>query len=133
MLNKIAKYFEGRSEVVAAYLFGSRARGLEKQDSDIDLGVLVEKDALADQTDLRMDYAIGLARSLRKDLHIVIMNHAGEGILEQIFKYGECIFVRNPETLSLFKMARYAMVADFGYHKNLMEKTFLSKILGEGQ
>jgi len=133
MINKIVKYFEGRPEVVAAYLFGSRARGLEKQYSDVDLGVLVENDALSDQNDLRTDYAIGVARILRKDLHIVIMNHVGEGILEQIFRHGKCVFERNPGILSRFKMVRYSMMADFGYHRNLMEKAFVSKILGDGQ
>lgn len=133
MVNQIVKYFEGRPEVVAAYLFGSRARGLEKQYSDIDLGVLVENDVLSDQNDLRTDYAVGLARILRKDLHIVVMNNVGEGILEQIFRHGKCVFDRNPGILSRFKMVRYSMVADFGYHRNLMEKAFVSKILGDDQ
>src|SRR3989344_9102258 len=39
--NKIINYFSKRPEVAAVYLYGSRARGDAKKDSDIDLAALV--------------------------------------------------------------------------------------------
>jgi predicted nucleotidyltransferase len=133
MINKIARYFEARPEVVAVYLFGSYARGREKKLSDIDLGILLERDVLSAQNDLRTTYFIDLARILRKDLHIVIMNGAGEGILAQIFKHGKCIFQRNPRTLAGFRTAWYSMIAEFGYLRHMMEKAMVSKIFGEAE
>lgn len=133
IIKKIALYFENRSEVVAAYLFGSYARDREKQSSDIDLGVLLEHQAFCDQKDLRTTYAIELGRLLRKDFHLVIMNNAGEGVMTQIFKHGKCIFERKPEILSRFKTVSYAMIAEFGYHRVMMEKAFVSRILGDSE
>lgn len=130
MINKIAGYFAAKPEVVAVYLFGSYARGREKELSDIDLGILLERDVLSAQNDLRTSYLIDLARILRKDLHIVIMNSAGEGVLAQIFKHGKCIFQRNPRTLASFRTASFSMIAEFGYLRAMMEKAIVSRILG---
>lgn len=130
MINKIAEYFAAKPEVVAVYLFGSYARGREKELSDIDLGILIERDVLSAQNELRTTYLIDLARILRKDLHIVIMNSAGEGILAQIFKHGKCIFQRNPRTLASFRTASYSMIAEFAYLRAMMEEAIVSRILG---
>jgi predicted nucleotidyltransferase len=133
IFNKIAQYFENRPEVVAVYLFGSYASGREKKQSDIDLGVLLEQRMLPSKRDLETAYTIGLAKLLRKDFHIVIMNDAGEGILAQIFKRGRCVFQQNPESLSRFKTVSYSLIADFGYHRSLMERAFVSRIMGNAQ
>jgi uncharacterized protein len=125
----LKKYFEKRPEVVATYLFGSYARGLEKQSSDIDLGILLDHEAMSDENELRKTYSVGLGLLLLKDFHLVIMNNAGEGILSQIFKHGKCVFKRKPKILSRFKTIRYAMIAEFGHHRNLVQMGFVSRIL----
>ena len=130
---KITLYFEGRPEVVAAYLFGSYATGHARPGSDIDLAVFVEYETSTNDVDLAMTYTVDLARLLRKDLHIVIMNNAGEGILAQIFKHGKSVFERDHEMLSRFKTFSYSRIADFGYHRSLMEKAFVSRFLGDGR
>ena len=129
MLNEIAEYFSAKQEVVAVYLFGSYAKGREKKRSDIDLGVLLDRDALSRQNELRTLFLTELGRVLRKDLHIVIMNCAGEGILSQIFKHGKCIFQRDAQVLSNFRAASYSLIAEFGYSRAIMEKSFVSRIL----
>ena len=131
LIKTITHYLEERPEVVAVYLFGSHARGRERPSSDIDLGILVEHGIFMKDTDLKMIYTVDLSRLLRKDSHVVIMNNAGEGILAQIFKHGKCIFAREHEMLSRFKTFTYSRIADFGYHRSLMEKAFVSRILGD--
>lgn len=131
--HKIARYFENRPEVIAVYLFGSCARGQQNEGSDIDLGVLLERETLPSKRDFERDYLIGLGKLLRRDFHILFMNDAGEGILAQIFKHGRCVFLRNPESLSRFKTIKHSLIADFGYHRKLMEDAFVSIILGPAQ
>jgi predicted nucleotidyltransferase len=130
LIDKIAEYFAEKPEVVAVYLFGSYARGREKEGSDVDLGILLDRDVSSDKNDLGTIYLIDLARILRKDLHIVIMNGAGEGIIAQIFKHGKCIFQRNSRGLAHFRTARYSMIAEFGYLRAIMEKAFVSRLFG---
>ena len=131
VIEKTRDFFKEHSEVIAVYLYGSFARGQEQRDSDMDLAVLITHDAVVRQNKLKREYGVGLARILRKDLHIVVMNSAGEGLMAQIFKYGQCIFNRKPELLSRFKMVSYAMIAEFGYYRNQMKKGLIHRILGE--
>lgn len=133
LIDKIASYFKKRPEVAAVYLFGSYATGHYNNGSDIDLGVLLEHAMLSRKRDLERAYIVELGTLLRQDFHIVIMNDAGEGILAQMFKRGKCVFLKNPETLARFKTASYSLIADFGYHRTLMENALVSKILREAQ
>ena len=126
----IVSYFKSRPEVVAVYLFGSYAQGLEKAYSDIDLGILLDHKAFVQKADLTTIYTVELSKQVRKDFHIIIMNAAGEMLLFQIFKRGKCIFQRKSHSLSLFKTVSYSRIADFGFFRESMEKAFTSRILG---
>jgi len=128
LIEKISLYFDQRSEVIAVYLFGSYAKGRQERDSDIDLAILLNRDDRPRQNELRRQYIVALSHILRKDLHIVIISSIDEGMLAQIFKYGQCIINHNPHVLAHFKMVAYAMIADFGYHKNLMKKGFIRRL-----
>jgi len=133
LIEKIRLYFNNRSEVIAVYLFGSYAKGRQQMDSDIDLAILISQNYISRQNELRRQYIIDLSRILRKDLHLVIMNSAGEDILAQIFKYGQCILNQNSDLLARFKMITYAMIVDFAFYKNIMKKGFTRRIYREKQ
>ena len=131
LIEKISLYFDRRSEVMTVYLFGSYAKGRQEMDSDIDLAILLNRDDRPRQNELRRQYIVDLSHILRKDVHIVMISSIDEGILAQIFKYGECIINHNPHLLARFKMIAYAMIADFGYQKSLMKKGFIRKLSRE--
>lgn len=65
----IARYLEKQDDIVAAYLFGSQARGTQRDKSDIDVAVLFssEGDKLA-RFDRRLEIIIALERVLYFDL-----------------------------------------------------------------
>ena len=127
---KIQKFFEDRSEVLAVYLFGSYVKNRENRDSDIDLGVLIDHQSISRSSEIIKEYTVGLARAVRKDFHIVVMNRAGEELLAQIFKNGSCILNRNESVNSTFKMIKYAMIAEYSYYRDLMKKGFLRQLGG---
>jgi predicted nucleotidyltransferase len=131
LIEKISLYFDRRSEVTAVYLFGSYAKGRQEMDSDIDLAILLNRDYRPRQNELRRQYIVDLSHILRKDLHILMISSIDEGIFAQIFRYGQCIVNHNPHLLARFKMIAYAMIAEFGYHKNLMKKGFIRKLTRE--
>jgi len=133
LIEKISLYFADRSEVRAVYIFGSYAKNRQQMDSDIDLAILIDQSNISHQNELIRQYTIELSHILRKDLHLVIMNSAGEDILAQIYKYGQCILNKNPELLAQFKMITFAMIAEFAYYKSIMEKGFTRKLYREKQ
>jgi predicted nucleotidyltransferase len=127
---KIQKFFEDRPEVLAVYIFGSYVKNRENRDSDIDLAVLIDHQSISRSTEIIKEYTVGLARAVRKDFHIIVMNHAGEELLAQVFKNGSCILNRNESVNSTFKMVKHAMIAEFSYYRDLMKQGFLRQLGG---
>ena len=129
LINKLKAYFGDRSEVVAVYLFGSQATNKTVRSSDVDIGILLDTYDRAIETEKRNQYLVELANILRKEVHPVILNSAGEELMRQIFLKGKCILVRNPEKLSLFKMTMYARIADFSYYRDQMQSGLIRNIM----
>ena len=72
---------------------------------------------------------VELANILRKEIHPVILNSAGEELMRQIFAKGKCILVKDQKKLSLFKMTMFARIADFGYYRNQMQSGLIRGIM----
>ncbi len=126
----ISRYFKNRKEVVAVYLFGSHAVGKERPFSDVDVGVVLTHQFQAQSFDLQNQYTVAMGRKLRKDIHVAIMNTAGETLLKQIFQKGSCVCVNNPSVLARFKMTRFSMIGEFGYYLDMTQAGFHRKLTG---
>jgi predicted nucleotidyltransferase len=66
LMPQLIEYFTSRSEVLAAYLYGSQAEGRANALSDMDIGALI-RDGLAAEHLWRSEDA--LAADLRRALH----------------------------------------------------------------
>jgi predicted nucleotidyltransferase len=131
LVKKIAGYFANKDEVIAVYLFGSYAKGTKSHLSDIDIGILFDQRDLDFINEKRNDYIVELARLLRKDIHPVILNYAGEGLMNQIFQKGKCIIKNDPKKLSVYEMITLAKIAEFAYYRHTMQSGFVKKVMGE--
>ena len=108
-------------EVLGAFLFGSRAAGRSRPDSDVDIALLLDHRLKAEE-DLLVDrFSRELTRALRKDLHLVVMNRAGEMLLKQIFTKGVCLCVNDPKALARFKIVALSRICDYDpYHRRFV-------------
>lgn len=70
----------GRREVEVALLFGSRARGEHRPDSDVDVAVLGNVDRLA--------LAADLSRAVRHEVEVIDLEAAGYPLLTAIVEEG---------------------------------------------
>ena len=131
LIEKLSAYFNTKSEIIAVYLFGSYAKGKEHRSSDVDIGLLFntrDPALIKKKMDLVM---VDLSRILRKDIHPVILNLAGEELLRQVFQKGKCILVKNPKKLARYKMTAFSRIADFAYYKNQMQSGLIRNIMGD--
>lgn len=126
---KIANYFQKRKEVVAVYLFGSYAKGQERHFSDLDLGIVLHHSVLKSSFGFQNQYIVDLGRLLRKDIHAVILNSAGELLLKQVFRNGHPVCINNDDQLKQFKMHKIAMIADFGYYLEMTREGFVKSLM----
>ncbi len=129
LINKLKAYFEDKSEVIAVYLFGSQATGKQDCSSDVDVGILLNAKDRTTEIEKRNQYMVDLADILRKEIHPIILNSAGEELMRQIFAKGDCILIKNQRKLSLFKMTMFARIADFGYYRNQMQSGLIRSIM----
>jgi uncharacterized protein len=129
MVQKIIDYFSARPEVIAVYLFGSYARDRQHPTSDVDIGILFERDAHGQFIENTDKYSNDLSRILRKDIHPVVMNHAGEFLAKQILSKGKCIHQKNKSLVSQYQMKMYSMIADFSYYQDMIQTGFVRKVM----
>jgi predicted nucleotidyltransferase len=132
--NSLTDYFRTQAPgVAAAYLFGSQTSGGGTPTSDVDIAVLfagTDRESMQQQVE---EILSALSRLLRRDIHPVIMNSAGEALLKQILSKGRCIFVSDERKLAEFKMVAYARIADF-HHRYLkrMQAATIRRVLEAG-
>ena len=126
---RLKEYFKDKPEVVAVYIFGSQATGKKTRSSDVDVGILLDTKNRATEIEKRNQYMVDLADILRKEIHPIILNSAGEELMRQIFTKGDCLLVKNQKKLSLFKMTMIARIADFSYYRNQMQSGLIRSIM----
>ncbi len=127
----ITAYFRGvDAGIVAVYLFGSQAAGKGSPGSDVDIAVLFDsndKELILSRIEL---FLVRLPRLLRRDVHPVAMNTAGEALLAQIFRKGRCLLVNDPKRLSEFRMIAYARIAGFNHYRKIMQDGMIRRVMG---
>jgi predicted nucleotidyltransferase len=130
LIEKIQSYFSEENEAVAVYLFGSYAHGKAQGTSDVDIGILLNSNDKKLFKEKQISYLKELGRLLRKDIHPVILNTAGEMLMHQIFAKGKCIVENNPQQHARFKMVMFSRIAAFSDYKRQMQDGLMRKILG---
>lgn len=124
-------YFSNNKAVVAAFLFGSYARGQQRHGSDVDVGVLLTLPSAQNFGEFRNQYTVELGRILKKDVHVVILNTAGEELLRQVFSKGKCLLVNDARDYDLFQITAYCRIADFEHYRRMLRHGFVSRLKRE--
>jgi len=130
----IAAYCATCPEIMACYLFGSRAAGKERAGSDVDVAFLLGATIPpADYFNLKMTYYLGLERVLRLDIHPLIMNDAGEVVLGQVFGKGDVVYLKGAEELRGFRRRKLPQIAEFSYYIDMRLNSLRSRYGGEAR
>ncbi len=133
--SQIKEYFVPKKEIIAVYLFGSRAEGVARPDSDLDIAVLVEK-----QPEDRFAYRMGLAEDLEKltGIHteVVILQEVPLLLQFQVLKHGKLLFERDPAQRAAYQMHLMSRYYDykrfFDFHSRSLRKSIKEGGLGRG-
>ncbi len=96
-IRRIIKFFKGRDEVSALYIFGSFGKGRQNGESDIDIAVLVDesKPRKRNLDSLKKEYYSASAGFSLRPVDIVVLNAAPAFLKHRILKTGKVLFDRN--------------------------------------
>lgn len=113
LLEAIARALSPLDEVQAALLFGSRATGRQRPDSDVDVAVLLGRDSGNGSSELRRLVGALTDEIAADRLDVVILNGAPPALAFQVLKYGLVAFERDVLPLHRFRVRTYGAHADY--------------------
>ena len=83
------------ADVVAAYLYGSVARGVHGSRSDVDVALLLDHDPPETLDGLRLDLASRLGDELSRPVDVVILNRASCDLAHRVRRDGVVLIDRD--------------------------------------
>jgi len=97
--------------------------------SDVDIGILLNYQYSKSDKNFKEEYTLQLGRLLRKDIHPVIMNTAGEVVLKQILGKGKPVLVKDLKFYQNFKSVTLLKIIDFNFYLEKMHSNLTKRIL----
>lgn len=111
---RLSGYFVGRAEVIAAYLFGSQAKGKAAADSDVDVAILLNPDFdLHEHFMYRIERMVELEQLCRRPVDVAILNQAPLVLLNQVLRYGRLVYERDHRQRVAFEVRSRQAYYDF--------------------
>lgn len=90
-VDRIREVLQSTPGLVAAYLFGSAATGREHRESDIDVAVLLDREAYptaADRFEPRLSLIAALQRATHREVDVVVLNDTPPQLARRIMTEG---------------------------------------------
>ncbi len=109
-MENIAKILEKEPEILFAYIFGSYAKGIQSEKSDIDIAVYLKDERILEKDPLfpsRLAIKIEKILAEKKIVDVRVLNGSTLRFKNQVLRYGKLLFSKDEkkriefETLSL--------------------------------
>jgi predicted nucleotidyltransferase len=130
----LAKNLSIFPEVAAVYLFGSYARGNPRRGSDVDIAVFTrEQSSSRRRSRPRSEYVATASKILGTDkVDVVVLNQAPIVLRHEIFRDGKPLYVRDPVSLSRFRVSSSREYLDTIHLRHTFEKAYFRRIREKG-
>ena len=102
------------------YVFGSYAKGTNTENSDLDIGILINGDTSLMTRLSVLNEMVGILD--REDIDLIILNEADEVLKFQVIKYGKLIYVRDLTEKVLFEARTMSEYMDMEHFRNTRNK-----------
>jgi predicted nucleotidyltransferase len=83
------------AEIVAIYLYGSRARGTAKPSSDVDLALLLRSRPTARLSSVAREFEARVERLVRRPVEVVVLNTAPADLVHRVLRDGKLLLDRD--------------------------------------
>ncbi|MCJ7667837.1 MAG: nucleotidyltransferase domain-containing protein [Anaerolineae bacterium] len=119
--------FEAETQVLVAYLFGSKARGVKTSQSDNDIAIL-----LSELPENLLDFYLNLIDKLSKVIgdavDLVVLNTAAPLLKHQVIKHGRVIYCRDEKSRVEFESGAEKEYMDFKIYRERYDEAVIREI-----
>ena len=91
-------------DIIAAYLFGSVARGTSGARSDVDVAVLYSVTPPATLEGLPLDLASRIEHLVKRPVHVIVLNTAPADLVHRVLRDGVLLVDRDPSARIRFEV-----------------------------
>jgi predicted nucleotidyltransferase len=113
LVDQLRVFFEGRRDgLVAAYLFGSVARGTAHAASDVDIAILLDRDPPRTLDGLPLDLEGDLERLAGRPAQVVVLNRAPLDLVHRVLRDGVLVLERDRSARVRFEVRARAEYLD---------------------
>lgn len=102
----LCEFFQSRAKVCSVYLFGSRAAGAARADSDVDVGLLYFQAPPATLTSMPFREEAELSAELRLPVQLIVMNTAPVDLVHRILRSQRLLLDKDPSFRIRFEVKR---------------------------
>lgn len=106
-IEKLKRYFEEKENVLLAFIFGSSARGVEGEDSDLDIGVYLKNRTEEDEIWRE------ISKIVEREVDLVVLNDAPATLVSNAFKTGIPFVIKDRKLYWNLYLAKSLEAEDF--------------------
>ncbi len=107
----------GKIQIVALYVFGSFAKGTEKEKSDIDLAFVINEKFYKEDPFKALQqaelFSVEITAKINKTVDVVILNSASLSFAYHVVKKGVCLYESNTGDRILYEVTLQNKYQDF--------------------
>ncbi|MBC7249766.1 MAG: DUF86 domain-containing protein [Anaerolineae bacterium] len=111
-VDALTAYFAVQSDIIAAYLFGSRATGRAREGSDVDVAVLLEEEDSMARFERRLRLMTEVSDVCGREADVIVLNDAPPILQHQVLKHGRLLYERDRRARIEFEVRAGQIYAD---------------------
>ncbi len=123
-MENITRVLEKEPEVLFAYLFGSYAKGIQDEKSDIDIAIYIQDENILEKDPLypsRLAIKLEKALAEKRTLDIRVLNGSTLRFRSQVLRYGKLLFSKDEKKRIEFETTSLAHYYDFKPHLEMYD------------
>ncbi len=128
LVEALRGYFAAQPDVVAAYLFGSRATGQARPESDVDVAVLLSEEDGEARFERRLRLMDEVSDVCGREADVIVLNDAPPLLQHQVLKHGRLLVERDPAARVEFEVRAGKIYADLKPMYDFFTRDLLQKI-----
>lgn len=121
-------------EILLVYLHGSLLEGYEREDSDVDLAVIIDEDKERDMIRQQIKYNEFFELHFKKrEVDLKIVNSAPLAFKYSVIQKGKIIYSRSEKFRVDFEVEITKKYLDFKYYYDQYNEAFINRLAQEGR